>query len=146
MENQLRLARETRVLYGVGLGAGVVGIAPFMGAFLTGFQPESESIFPTLSFSVLWSLEPVMMLIADDLMNQASGRQRSPANIAGWVLLATTIAFQVTALAITAGGGPEEIGLGFGIAGAVVFLPMQILTDVLGTRAIHRARRMRSDE
>jgi hypothetical protein len=144
---QLRLARSAQTVYWVGVAAGLSGIVPFivgfsamLGAFHQG-GTEAASTCVTLT-AAGWIIEPVMMLVTDNLVDRALGRDASAANIAGWVMLALTIALPAIGGALAYGGVEGEAPAGLAITGAVLFLPMQILTDVVGSRAYGRASRM----
>jgi hypothetical protein len=135
-DDQLHLARAARATYAVGAAVGIAGIAPFLTAFLMG-DPTSIAFA-----SLAWTSEPVLMLVTDLLVDRALGRRQSAANIAGWVMLAITIALPTIGAAFYSNYDYEQIGMSLLIGGAVVFFPMQILTDVVGSRACGRARRM----
>lgn len=135
-DEQLQLARDVRLVYALGAGAGIVGIAPFLVAFLYESAPWA------FVASALWTTEPVQMLVADLLMARARGRGPSAANVAGWVMLGLTVALGVAGGAFELAEVAEDSAVGLAVAGAILFFPMQILTDVLGTRAVVRAGRM----
>jgi hypothetical protein len=64
-------------------------------------------------------------------------------------MLAITLALPTIGWAIrdtSLNSGPDDASAALAISGAVMFFPMQILTDVLGSRALHHAQHVLRSE
>jgi hypothetical protein len=141
---QLQLARDARVVYSIGVAAGLVGIAPFLVAFL--YESTPTGLASAYVASALWTTEPVLMLLTDLLIDRARGRGPSAANVAGWIMLGLTVALGVVGGALELADVNEDTAAGLAISGAFVFFPMQFLTDALGVRAMLRAQHILRNE
>jgi hypothetical protein len=139
-DEQVQLARDVRLVYWLGVASGVVGVAPFFVAFF--YESSPPGMISAFVASALWTTEPVQMLVADLLIDRAFGRGPSAANVAGWVMLGLTVALGVVGGALELADVADEAAVGLAVSGACLFFPMQILTDVLGARAMTRAHRI----